>query len=481
MNGLCWSLLVFSVAVTAGADPAISLHPDNPHYFLWRGKPTVLITSAEHYGAVLNLDFDYVKYLDTLARDGMNHTRTFTGGAYFEPQGAFKITKNSMAPAPGRFIGPWARSDQPGAADGGNKHDVSRWNDACFSRFHDFVRHAGKRGVVVEVNLFCPFYEEKIWKLSPLNIANNVNGIGGINRTNVYTLDKHGGLLEVQDRMVRKFVEEFREADNIYYEICNEPYFGGVTLAWQRHIADVITEAQKGHPNKKLISQNIANKTAKVRDPHPAVSILNFHYTYPPVAVADNYALNRLIGENETGFRGTGDDVYRVEAWDFIVAGGGLFNNLDYSFTVGHEDGTFAYPPTQPGGGSVAFRRQLRVLSEFIHRFDFVRMRSADHLLKSGRTDEVSVRVLAEPGRQYAIYVHNSRMPRWKDKKSINTGDFDAKLELSVPAGDYRAEWIEPATGKIALAGDKTAANGKVVLQSPRYTQDIALRLVAKH
>ncbi|HXJ74810.1 MAG TPA: hypothetical protein VNM37_18285, partial [Candidatus Dormibacteraeota bacterium] len=52
-----------------GAAPPISLHPDNPHYFLFRGEPTVLISSAEHYGAVLNLDFDYVTYLATLARD----------------------------------------------------------------------------------------------------------------------------------------------------------------------------------------------------------------------------------------------------------------------------------------------------------------------------------------------------------------------------------------------------------------------------
>ena len=48
--------LVISAAV-AHAQP-ISLHPDNPHYFLFNGKPTVLITSAEHYGSVLNLDFD---------------------------------------------------------------------------------------------------------------------------------------------------------------------------------------------------------------------------------------------------------------------------------------------------------------------------------------------------------------------------------------------------------------------------------------
>src|SRR5437868_1312955 len=79
---------------------AIQLHPENPHYFLWRGQPTLLITSGEHYGAVLNLDIDYVKYLDTLAGDRLNLTRTFTGGAYYEPQGSFNIAQNTLAPAP---------------------------------------------------------------------------------------------------------------------------------------------------------------------------------------------------------------------------------------------------------------------------------------------------------------------------------------------------------------------------------------------
>jgi hypothetical protein len=41
----------------------IRWHPKNPHYFLFRGKPTVLTTGGEHYGSVLNGDFDYQKYL----------------------------------------------------------------------------------------------------------------------------------------------------------------------------------------------------------------------------------------------------------------------------------------------------------------------------------------------------------------------------------------------------------------------------------
>ena len=96
-------------ACSVGSRKPISLHPENPHYFLFRGKPTVLVTSAEHYGAVLNLDFDYKKYLATLARDGMNNTRTFSG-AYVEPQGAFNIARNTLAPDRDKFIAPWARS-----------------------------------------------------------------------------------------------------------------------------------------------------------------------------------------------------------------------------------------------------------------------------------------------------------------------------------------------------------------------------------
>ncbi len=31
----------------------IRLHPDNPHYFRFRGQPTILITAAEHYAEAL--------------------------------------------------------------------------------------------------------------------------------------------------------------------------------------------------------------------------------------------------------------------------------------------------------------------------------------------------------------------------------------------------------------------------------------------
>ena len=55
----------------------VQLHPQNPHYFLFQGTAVALITSGEHYGAVFNADFNYHRYLETLAAGGMNYTRLF--------------------------------------------------------------------------------------------------------------------------------------------------------------------------------------------------------------------------------------------------------------------------------------------------------------------------------------------------------------------------------------------------------------------
>src|ERR1700693_2349084 len=64
-------LAVFAVALPVLHPPAsaqpeaepIRLNPTNPHYFLYQGKAIALVTSGEHYGSVINADFDFHKYL----------------------------------------------------------------------------------------------------------------------------------------------------------------------------------------------------------------------------------------------------------------------------------------------------------------------------------------------------------------------------------------------------------------------------------
>ncbi len=462
----------------AFAAKPLALHPENPHYFLFRGKPTAIITSGEHYGAVLNLDFDYLKYLDTLAKDGLNGTRTWAG-AYCEPASAFNIKSNTLAPLAGRFICPWDRSGQPGYPNGGNKFDLNKLDSAYFKRLKDFLSHASKRGVIVELNLFCPFYEETMWQLSPMNAANNVNGIGAVARTNVYTLDRNDGLLAVQEAMVRKLVTELKGFDNLYYEICNEPYFGGVTLEWQLHIADVIDGTEKGLGVRHLISRNVANDKAKVENPYPAVSIFNFHYATPPDTVAMNYGLNKVIGDNETGFRGTNDSAYRMEGWDFMVAGGGLFNNLDYSFVAKHEDGTFVYPASQPGGGSSNLRRQYHLLAETLKRFDLVRMHPENETVNAELPAGTTIRTLANPGKEYLVYIRSGLGGTKPDRKT-RFAEGEIKLHVNLPSGRFAAEWLDPKSGAAVRRESLKVERASIDVLAPAFSEDVALVLRKK-
>ena len=93
----------------------------------------MLVTSDHHYGAVIDLDFDYRRFLDTLAASGMNLTRIYPGGM-FEAPDKYRAG-NPLGPLPGRQLLPWLRSTVTGAnptlaAAGAPsmKFDLNRWN-----------------------------------------------------------------------------------------------------------------------------------------------------------------------------------------------------------------------------------------------------------------------------------------------------------------------------------------------------------------
>jgi hypothetical protein len=482
------SLIICCLNLTWLAAQPIALHPDNPHYFLFRGKPLLIVTSGEHYGAVLNPDFDYMKYLNTLQKDRMNYTRIFSG-TYFERAGSFGIEKNTLAPAPGKALLPWKRSNESGAICGGNKFDLEQWDEAYFSRLRSFVSEASKRGIIVEVSLFSSIYG--YWDIQVWNPKNNINIREEISKKDIQTLN-NGPVLKYQENVVRKIVRELNEFDNIIYEIQNEPwadhtftaeqkseYFNRQDFAqegaewrnkvdladqssidWQKKIASIIIDEEKTLRNKHLIAQNYCNFYYPLSEVDPNVSILNFHYNYP-VVVEQNYAYNRVIGFDESGFAGNEDVTYRKQAWSFMIAGGGLFNHLDYSFAVGAEDGTAVNKA--PGGGSAALRAQLKILSDFLHSFEFVKMRPDYEVivLAPGSFG----RALSEQRRQYAIYLKNGNQ---------------CNLKLNLPKGRYSFEWISTTEGSIMKSGQLRYKGGQLVMEGPVYKDDIALKITRK-
>jgi hypothetical protein len=469
----------------AGKTTPIGLHPANPHYFLFRGKVVALVTSGEHYGAVLNADFDYHRYLETLEAGGLNYTRLF-GGSYLEVPGkSFGILRNDLAPLPGRFIAPWARSSTPGYAGGGNKFDLERWNREYFTRFHDFLSEAAKRGIVVELTLFSSSYDEKQWRLSALHPANNINGTDAIDWRKVHTL-QNGNILAYQERYARKLVSEASGFDNVIFELQNEPWSdqpaladvvnpylrspgrdtypnsvdlaNELSLAWQERVAEWIANQEASVPNRHLIAQNYCNFRLPVRKLLPGVDIVNVHYAYPE-AVSWNYGLGRAISYDETGFLGRDDEAYRRQAWNFMLSGGSAFDSLDYSFTPGHEDGR-DLEPNGPGGGSPALRRELGILAAFLQSLSLVDLRPDRSSVQHAAG--VVARVLSNPGQEYGIYLDGS-------------GPTEAALDL--PAGRYTGDWVNVRTGSIEKSEAFEHPGGGKVLQAPEFQNGIALRL----
>jgi len=455
-------LALLSLFASADNKP-LALHPDNPHYFLFRDKPAILVGSTEHYGAVMNLDFDYLPYLEELAKNHLNQTRTFSG-TYREVPGSFGITDNTLSPT--HYIGPWPLADN-------QKYNLTQYNEKYFARLKDFLTQASRQGVVVEYVLFCTLYNDALWDINPMNPKNHSSNIGSVPRREVFTL-KHPELLALQDAFVKKAVTELNSFDNVYFEICNEPYFEGVSDEWQAHIAQTILETEKNLPNHHLIAQNIANDKKKIDKSTPGVSIFNFHYATPPETVEMNYALNLPIADDETGFKGKDDIFYRTEGWDFFIAGGAAYNNLDYSFTAKHPAGTLK-DFKSPGGGSPELRQSLGAIKTLFDHIDFIHMKPMNQIIKSGsataniappdkagpaRALPITVRVLGKEGQAYILYIRGGRK-------------IDPMLIL--PKGQYWTTWVDTQTGNFKTITTFGHEGGEKAFESPLYNQDIAL------
>jgi hypothetical protein len=467
---------------------AIQTNPANPHYYLFRGKPTVLITSAEHYGAVINTAFDYVPYLDALEGHGLNYTRIYPG-AMFETIDKY-ITGNPLGPKPRDLIVPWARSDQPGYLVGGNKFDLNKWSPEYFTRLKDFLSKAAERGIVVEICFFNSQYSDT-WVISPLYYENNIQGVGKCDWRDAQSLDcPGGGLVEREAEYVRKITREVNSFDNVILEICDECASTGTgvrTGPWVGHMMDAARDAERDLPQKHLIAQEVEGPFGGPMDfsADPRVSIITAQYLWgiePSLrggemggmrALDFKYDLNKPIELNETswypwGYLGNGIADSRVEAWEFIVGGGAGFNHLNGLYT-----------PANPAGKSPENEQilgALQNLNRFIESFDFIKMRPDKHFVVRGLpTSHVYYRAISEAGKQYALYIHHS-----SDRKGSYTvapGAYRENLVVLLPAGNYQADWVDPARGITIISENFRHEGGSRTLSTPAYNVDIALRI----
>lgn len=483
------------IMATVGWAEPIKICPANPHYFFYKEKPLVLITSDHHYGAVIDKDFDFARYLDFLASHGMNLTRIYPGGMFEAPDKY--LSGNPLGPRPGRQILPWAKSSQTGAhsalAEPGQpsyKFDLDLWNPGYFDRLKAFVELAGKKDIIVEIPFFNGMYAD-CWPLMPMYHGNNIQNVGQYEADDCglfTTADRRNeGVIRYQKAYIAKITTELNGYDNVIFDLCDEPSLQGrpdgsiITLSdsqvvpWLHAMKEAFLRAEDVLPKKHLLGQTVQNLSPDLSS-EAWCDWLPTEYVRPAGSAIDkDYGTNKPIVDVESDYFGYGlakpytvQDV-RVEGWWFILRGGAGFINLNGEYCRGQESGG---KDTQ-----AIIVPQKKILKDFINRFDFVRMVRFTNF--TGVPADAFASAIAEQGKQYAIYIfHGTNDGKWGAHFIARPGSYrDTIILTAIPPGTYRLEWIDPATGSVKATDTVSWAGGDLPLKTPGYSIDVALRM----
>lgn len=478
--------LLVCLTLPAFAQPAaICLHPENPRYFLFRGKPLVLVSATEHYGSVINRPFDFRKYLDDAARRKMTMTRTFL---LFREQQSSRNPSSPCKPESPDYIAPFPRTGPAKAMDGEPIYDLDQWNPEYFDRLHQFLEYASAKGIVVELTVFSNTYAEGVWALNPFRARNNKQGVGGVDWPEYLTMrDKE--LVRRQELYARKIIRETSAFDNVYYEICNEPggdVAGHAATAevdqWQEHMGRAMRDELRKLGRTHLIAgQQAFHYSPKFAFPYDQTysgslfDIVNVHplpntiYRGRPYQMGNFMSKELMLAEFAAFTRSvqvankptvhdedntasmyrdsTGWTIHRKRAWTAIL-NGGHYDYIDFSITVGSETGTAA--------SHSGIRAWMGHLSEFIAGFDFIHARPAAGWIVR-KPEPLVASALAVEGRDYAAYLADPR-----EVTDPQAGQpIHGSLELTLPAGQYSVSLYSPVTGQsspaILVEGGKPA------------------------
>lgn len=497
----------------------IRLHPENPRIFEYQGKPYVLITATEHYGAVMNRPFRWEPYLDDLVDKRMNVSRLFV--LYRELQTAVN-PYSTCKPETLDYVSPYLRTGPGDARDRLTKYDLDRWNPEFFERLHGFLTAAEKRGIIVEVTLLADHHKPEIWELNPHNPSNNVSKTPVIQPEEYITL-RHPALWERQRTFVEKIVRECNRYDNVFYEICNEPQGnfpqqgGGSVLIderqrattntrpnpthqeideWQRAVAKVIRDTEVALPKKHLI----AGQPAYLASPPYAqfvsegfddvtFDIVNVHQMHRTTYRGRNYDISMFMSrqlrlmelrnlfvasaeerkplnmdEDNAASRFTNPEgwtIHRKRAWTTVLSGG-HYDVIDFTVQNRQETGTRE--------AQAALRSWLKHLSEFVHQIDLAKARPMPQTVKMA-PQHVVASVLGVAGSDYAVYLADAREVTEKDLGEPIKGE----LEMTLPAGSWQATFMDPMTGGVTAPA--TLLGGESRIPLPKFRHDLAIRL----
>lgn len=485
-------------------EKTIKLHPENPKIFEYNSKPVMLFTATEHYGAVMNRPFDYLKYLRDMREKRINYTRLFLLFRELQlPANPYSTCK----PESPDYIAPYKRTGPGKACDGELRYDLDQWNGEFFCRLHEFLSTAEKYGIIVEVTLFSNTYSPSVWSCNPLHPANNLSGLKDIDIADYNTL-RDPRRTAVMERYVEKIVSETNKYTNIMYEICNEPGGDNPHLpdsptceesnAWLGHMIKLVRSVESGMQNQHLItgeeaytfSPAFATLTDESFD-NIDFDVVTVHPTNSTVISGKWYLLGgfmsrelRLESYRDFCLEGykkkkpmcmdednaasafkdeCGWTIHRKRAWTTIFCGA-HYDFIDFSILPYLETGT---PNSQKH-----IRVWMRYLANYLDVVDLVNVKPAPGIIVETPPDVVGS-VLSDRSGRHHIYLADAVE---YDSPAYGRMIKDSELVLDLKAGEYRTDIYSPVTGMFSPACVLRLGNG-ARLPLPDFCHDTVVRL----
>lgn len=255
-----WALALADVFLAEGVGP-LRVSSTNPRYFTDGAGRGILLTGFHTWycwedGGTSDppVAFDYDDYITRMVARGCNFFRGWRleNARYWADDSA----------ALHYFGGtPYARTGPSNALDGKLKFDLNTWNQTFFDTVRKRIIQAGQRGIYCSVMLFEAFTTESKgqttnpWLSHPYNSSNNINSLDGDPNSTGDGQDcmrlVSTPVLDEQKKLVRKFVDELNDLDNIVWEICNES--NSTSQDWQYALIDYVKSYESGKPKQHLV------------------------------------------------------------------------------------------------------------------------------------------------------------------------------------------------------------------------------------
>lgn len=322
---------------------------------------------------------------------------------------------------------------------------------------------------------------------------------------------------------------------NYYFELANEPDLGvtdpttiTAIINWHKYMAkslydyETSTLGGRHHP----IAANLHTKQAidavkaymNAATGKPYVRIVSGHYTdvvgfdipptttYSAIDLLRNYnqgATDLIYGYNETKITPNPQNAEgaRAEAWEFMLSEGGLFDHLGYDWDSVNCASQQTAQKTRTYLGSLAKFLNGNA-GQGIPALALASMGKSNGAtinsppqwctdLPAYGTGNTYWGAMHWLKNQYVLYVHHSNIvldgsqhfERYAPINGSYTTSIHVNLGTVTPSGstvNFKAEWIKPDTGQPYLPATIIPWQGGagVVLTSPTYTYDIALRII---